>query len=261
MTATSEDQGHRPGAVRQYPVPLIRPVPARPAARYRFSRVPLVAVIAQAVLLALLTATTGLGPVGWLAGMAYAAATGTILCLALHRRGRRSLAPADHVTLTRAMLVGCVTAIVADTVRSPAPTAPLVAISAVALALDAVDGQVARRTGTASPLGARFDMEIDAFLILVLSVFAATSLGAWVLAIGAMRYAFVAASLPLPWLLAPLSPRMSRKVVAALQGIVLTVVAADLLPRSTEVTATGLALAALVWSFGGDIVRLHRNRR
>ena len=39
-----------------------------------------------------------------------------------------------------------------------------------ALALDGVDGQVARRTGTASELGARFDMEVDAFLILVLSV-------------------------------------------------------------------------------------------
>ena len=40
----------------------------------------------------------------------------------------------------------------------------------VALALDGVDGQVARRTGTVSALGARFDMEVDAFLVLVLSV-------------------------------------------------------------------------------------------
>ena len=39
--------------------------------------------------------------------------------------------------------------------------------------LDAVDGQVARRTGTVSALGARFDMEVDAFLILVLSVYVA----------------------------------------------------------------------------------------
>ena len=43
-------------------------------------------------------------------------------------------------------------------------------LSSVALALDGVDGQVARRTRTVSALGARFDMEVDAFLVLVLSV-------------------------------------------------------------------------------------------
>jgi phosphatidylglycerophosphate synthase len=211
-------------------------------------------------LLALLTATTGLGAVGWLAGVVYGVIASALLGRALHRRGRRSLAPADHVTLIRATLVGCVTALVADTVRAPAPTPLLVSLTAVALALDAVDGQVARRTGTASPLGARFDMEVDAFLLLVLSVFVAASLGAWVLAIGGMRYAFVAAGLRLRWLLAPLPPRRSRKVVAGLQGIVLTTVAADLLPRAVEATATGLALSALIWSFTTDIIRLHQNR-
>lgn len=124
-----------------------------------------------------------------------------------------------------------------------------------------VDGQVARRTGTASPLGARFDMEIDAFLILVLSIFVATSLGAWVLAIGAMRYVFVASSLPLPWLKSPLPPRRPRKTVAALQGIVLMVAAAGVLPRPVEAAATGLALTALGWSFGRDVMCLHRHRR
>ena len=39
-------------------------------------------------------------------------------------------------------------------------------------------------------------MEVDAFLILVLSVYVAQSLGAWVLAIGLARYVFVAAELP-----------------------------------------------------------------
>ena len=36
----------------------------------------------------------------------------------------------------------------------------------------AVDGRVARCTGTVSRLGARFDMEVDAVLILVLAVLA-----------------------------------------------------------------------------------------
>ena len=63
----------------------------------------------------------------------------------------------------------------------------------VALVLDWVDGQVARRTGTVTAFGARFDMEVDAFLILVLSVYVAGSFGPWVLAIGLARYALLAA--------------------------------------------------------------------
>ena len=64
----------------------------------------------------------------------------------------------------------------------------LVLLASVALALDAVDGRVARRTGTVSALGGRFDMEVDAFLILVLSVQVARDHGLWVLVIGAARY-------------------------------------------------------------------------
>ena len=103
-------------------------------------------------------------------------------------------------------------------------------MSAVALVLDDVDGRVARRTGTASPLGARFDMEVDAFLILVLSVYVARSVGSWVLAIGLARYAYVAAGWVLPWLREPVPPRYWGKVVAAIQGIVLTIAASGVLP-------------------------------
>lgn len=136
----------------------------------------------------------------------------------------------------------------------------LVVLTAVALALDAVDGQVARRTGTESPLGARFDMEVDAFLILVLSVYVAMSLGAWVLLIGVMRYVFVAAARALPWLNGPLPPSMARKTVAAMQGIVLLVAAAGVLPLLAAHTAVLVALALLVWSFGRDIRWLWRVR-
>jgi phosphatidylglycerophosphate synthase len=154
-----------------------------------------------------------------------------------------------------------VTALVADdAVRAPAPIALLVAVTTVALILDGVDGHVARRTATESSLGARFDMEVDAFLILVLSVFVAGFLGGWVLAIGAMRYVFAAAGRSLPWLRSPLPPSMFRKTVAALQGIVLTVAAAGVLPRPAATAATGLALAALAWSFARDTGWLYRRR-
>ena len=77
------------------------------------------------------------------------------------------------MTLTRATLAVGVAALVADSFDQPAPVAMLVTLTVVALALDAVDGWVARRTRTASALGARFDGEVDAFLILVLSVYVA----------------------------------------------------------------------------------------
>ncbi len=53
----------------------------------------------------------------------------------------------------------------------------LIWLSIPALALDAVDGWIARRTHTVSELGARFDMEVDAFLLLVLSAYVAQDLG------------------------------------------------------------------------------------
>jgi len=160
------------------------------------------------------------------------------------------LGPADLVTLTRATLACAVAALVAG-----APTASLlVPLTVVALALDAVDGRVARATGTASAFGARFDMEVDAFLILVLSVHVAPAYGWWVLAIGLARYAYGAAGRVWSWLLGPLPPRYWRKVVAAVQGIVLTTAAAGVLP--TPITYAGLVAAAalLAESFGRDMV-------
>ena len=109
-------------------------------------------------------------------------------------------------------------------------------------------------------LGAQFDGEVDAFLILVLSVYVARSAGAWVLAIGAARYAFLAAGWPLPWMREPLPPRYWRKVVAATQGIVLTVAAADVLPAAVTVVALVAALALLAESFGRDVWWLWSNR-
>src|SRR5439155_13351916 len=108
----------------------------------------------------------------------------------------------------------------------------------------------ARRTRTTATFGARFDGEVDAFLILILSVYVARSVGPWVLAIGAARYVFLAAGWPLPWMRAPLPPRYWRKAVAATQGIVLTVAAADVLPRAITVAGLVVALALLAESFG-----------
>src|SRR4051794_22017673 len=215
----------------------------------------------QILLLALLGTAIGMGPAGWLTGLAFAVATWAVLSRALHRPRPRSFGPANGVTLGRATLVGGVTALVADSYQDSPPVTLFVGLTAVALILDGVDGKVARATGTSTPLGARFDMEVDAFLILVLSVYVSMSLGPWVLLIGGMRYVFVAAARVWPWLNAALPPSMGRKTVAALQGVLLLLGASALLPYTGTFAVVAVALALLVWSFGRDIVWLWRTSR
>lgn len=221
---------------------------------------PLIGLSVQILLLAGLAGTVGLGAAGWFAGLAYALVVSLTLSRALHRAAR-DLGPADRVTLARAVLVGAVAALVVDGLTGrPAPVGLLTALAAVALSLDAVDGYVARRTRTANALGARFDMEIDSVLVAVLSLHVATAVGPWVLVLGAMRYAYLAAGWALPWLRGPLPPRYWRKVVAAALGVVLLVVTSRLLPD----TVGGLvALAVLVLqleSFGRDVIWRWRHR-
>ena len=212
----------------------------------------------QLAVLGVLAAGVGLGSAGWLAGISYAVVTWAALTQALERSGARTLGPANAVTLGRATLVGGVAALVAGSLGHRTPVAVLVAIATVALILDGVDGRVARMTGTSSPLGARFDGEIDAFLILVLSAFVAESMGAWVLAIGALRYAFVAASWVLPWLRTPLPRRISRSSIAAVQGIVLVVASAGLVPAPLMAAVVAASLTLLSWSFARDVWWLRR---
>ena len=221
---------------------------------------PATGLIAQVLLLAVLAGTAGLGAAGWVVGVACAVTMAAALARGLARGLGDRLEPASWVTLARATLAVGVAALAADSFTRDTPVALLVTLAAVALALDAVDGWVARRTGTASALGARFDGEVDAFLILALSVYVAPASGAWVLAIGAARYLFLAGEWLLPWMRAPLPPRRWRKLVAAAQGIVLTVAAAEVLPRALTQALLVAALAALAASVGECTWWLWRRR-
>ncbi len=210
-------------------------------------------LIAALLLLGGLAGTVGLSRVGWVVGISCAVITNAALARGIARYRSSRLGLADWVTLTRAALAVSVAALVADSFGRPAPITVLVSVAAVALTLDAVDGWVARRTRTTATLGAQFDGEVDAFLILILSVYVARSAGAWVLAIGAARYAFLAAGWLLPRLREPLPPRYWRKVVAAAQGTVLTVAAADVLPPAPTRVVLVAALVLLAESFGRDV--------
>jgi phosphatidylglycerophosphate synthase len=213
---------------------------------------------ATLALLGVVSVTAGLGLVGWIAGLATGAAATALIATARFRSDEPAMHPADWVTLTRAVLAAGVAGLVADSFSRPVSVTALVSLTAVALVLDAVDGQVARRTGTATPLGGRLDGEVDAFLILLLSIGVSRDYGRWVLVIGAARYALLLAGWLIPWLAAPLPPRYWRKVVAAVQGIVLTVAVSGVLDRLAGMIAVAAALALLAESFGRDVIWLYR---
>ncbi len=226
---------------------------------------PATAMIAQLLLITALVSAislvgNGLGAASWVVGITCGMITNVGLARGLSYFGSDRLTPADWVTLSRAALAAGIAALVADSFRQPLSVTVLVSVAAVALALDAVDGWVARRTRAGS-LGAKFDAEVDAFLILVLSVYVARSAGAWVLLIGAARYAFLVAGWALPWMREPLPPRYWRKFVCATQGLVLTVAAANVLPAAATRAALVGASVLLAESFGRDVLWLRWNRK
>ena len=213
------------------------------------------AMVALVALLAALATTAGLGPAAWGVGLACGGLLSVAVARGVVAAGIRTLGPADLVTLSRAGLACAVAAVVAAP-SAEGSRAVVVGLAVLALVLDAADGRVARRTRTSSAFGARFDGEADAFLLMVLSVYVAPGVGWWVLAIGAARYVFGAAGWVLPWLRSPLPPRYWRKVVAAVQGVVLTWAAAGVGPPAMVVAGLAVALALLAESFGRDVVWL-----
>jgi phosphatidylglycerophosphate synthase len=221
--------------------------------------VPVVGVLALAALLAAISALAEIGGVGWAVGLGCARAANALLAVALRRSATPRFGPANVVTLSRVVLGQVVAALVAASFAGAENRRLLVCVTLVALALDFVDGRVARHTGSVSDLGARFDMEADAFLILVLSVAAAPLVGEWVLLIGAARYALFGAERVWVWLRAPVPRRYWRKVVAAIQGITLTVAVADVLPLPVATVALVVSLGLLAESFGRDVRFLARS--
>jgi phosphatidylglycerophosphate synthase len=221
---------------------------------------PLTVLPGVAGLLAALDVTVGLGVPALATGGVLTVLLWLLLEHGLRREGLARLGPANAVTLVRAGLVVAITALVVQSWSDDVPRALLVALSSVALVLDLVDGRLARARGTVTALGAAFDMETDAFLILVLSVYVVPIAGAWVLLIGLARYLLLLATAAWPWLGEPVPTRPWAKVVAAVQGVVLVVAAAEVLPTGWAQALLAAALLLLLESFGRQVVTLGRQR-
>ncbi|MEO0946062.1 MAG: CDP-alcohol phosphatidyltransferase family protein [Pseudomonadota bacterium] len=128
-------------------------------------------------------------------------------------------------------------------------------VGSLALALDGVDGWLARRAGLQSEFGARFDVETDSALAAILAIWLLVSgtTGWEILLLGFTRYAFVLAGWVVPRLRAELPPAFRRKAICVVQIGALIVLTLPFLPNSLVLTFSITASLALVYSFAVDL--------
>ena len=223
---------------------------------------PLLSAVLLGVALAL-CAQQGLGLSG-LYLIKVACALAFVACLlrrALQRRATdgSDFGLANQVTLARLVLVVLLLGLLGENCDAQVMWGAVI-IAAMASASDALDGWLARRKGTVSEFGARFDMETDAALVAVLALLAWSwqRAGDWVLLAGVARYGFVAGRCCCRWMRAQLPPSLRRKAVCALQIIALVVCLAPILPPTWSALIAALGVCALLGSFLLDTLWLAR---
>lgn len=184
-----------------------------------------------------------------------------ILVLAL--TGKHGLGWANRVTLLRAVITCALAGALVQPSLFIEQAGLVVSLALISLALDGVDGWLARRKGESSAFGARFDMETDGALILVLcaGLWLSGLAPAWVLAIGLMRPAFLAGAQVWPWLSNPLPDSFRRKLVCVVQVAVLSIALVPLVTEPLRLTLLAGALLAVGASFAIDTAWLRKNRQ
>lgn len=217
-----------------------------------------------AILAAVLLAGTSAGRLDPHAAVAAAAVFAVIALVCrfgIVDHGSRPFGIANRITAARAA-TACFILATVGAAPDPALQWLIATLGGVAIALDGVDGWIARRSSLASAFGARFDMEVDALTILVLSLALASQgvVGPWILASGLLRYVFVAVSWLWPPLAAPLPPRDWRRACAVIQGATLAVAMIPVLPPPLATLTAAAGLATAVGSFGVDVRWLIVNR-
>jgi phosphatidylglycerophosphate synthase len=172
-----------------------------------------------------------------------------------------SFGPANNVTLVRSAITSALFALIGENAGASVAWFAVFA-AAMALALDGVDGWLARRRGISSDFGARFDMETDALLIFGMSILAWQhgKAGSWILVAGLMRYIFIVSSYLLPWLDRKLPGSNRRRVIFVVQAVTLIICLAPALqpPLSDAMAFAGLTLLSA--SFAIDAAWLARAR-
>ncbi|MFK7993814.1 MAG: CDP-alcohol phosphatidyltransferase family protein [Granulosicoccus sp.] len=169
---------------------------------------------------------------------------------------------ANVVTSTRAAITALMAGFIpiAAQIPSDAWLWTIALVATITLCLDGLDGYLARKSNLCSEFGSRFDMEIDALLALVITLFIwqTEKVGIWILALGLMRYLFLGAAIWLDFLKAPLYPSMRRKTLCVVQVGALCLMLCPLLSASQLTIVGAIALAGLTASFAIDVLWLSR---
>lgn len=192
---------------------------------------------------------------GALAGtpLAFSAALSIASLFGLLVRGNKRWTPngrfglANAITLLR--WIAATSLLFWPTLEDGLPTLVATAV----IAADGLDGWFARRRGESSHFGQLFDMEADAWLLLVLCllIFRGGLIDAWILLPGCLRYAYVLTRLRYPG-----SDRPSRALPAtrAIGLLAMLGLAACLLPefvwrQTLAATVVGLLCGSFGFSF------------
>ncbi len=217
--------------------------------------------IASAVLIAALTTLYLQHPSFSLAGVVGSSIVWLVIAAIIWRslahHPHSQFGQANMVTTARAvstaLLAGFIP--VAEQISSPIWLWVIAITATITLCMDGLDGYLARKTGLSSAFGARFDMETDALLALVITLFLWQSqkLGIWVLGLGVMRYAFLATAHWCAPLRAPLYPSSRRKTVCVIQVGALCLMLCPWLSADQAVVVGTLALLSLSFSFAVDV--------
>jgi phosphatidylglycerophosphate synthase len=220
-------------------------------------------ILLSSIALACLTGLLGLAASRFLglgadyllrAVVGFCIASGVIGTLALRKPAIQHFGAANRITLLRVAFTALAAAAIGE-MPDAALSWSIVAFITLTLFLDGFDGYVARRTDSMSAFGARFDMETDAALIMVLSLLSWQfgKAGIWILAAGGMRYAFVLSASVLHWMRAPLPPSRRRQAVCIWQsGLSLGVISPLFQSPASDLLAAGTVLM-LAASFAVDV--------
>ena len=122
----------------------------------------------------------------------------------------------------------------------------------LAIAMDGLDGYLARRFKHMSIFGARFDMETDAFMVLLMSylLYSRQLVGMWIILPGALRYIY---QLLFSWL--PTSELPSKKIRSTIAVIFfISLSMGFIMPRYLTLPLLFTSSILIVFSFSISII-------
>lgn len=203
-----------------------------------------VAQVHAGLMLVAMALGVGLADLRWLAGLGL---------VSLARWVRRFPGAEPRLGVANAITALRIGLVAALAVLAPARLVPWGGVLLLGVGvLDRLDGAWARRTGTATPFGAAFDQEADAFLVAMVSAaLVQAGLGPpWVLLTGAIRYAYVLVVHGLR-----LRGEAPRSTIARyVFGVLLVSMAAAMLwPGASTRRVLVLASGLLLWSFARSL--------